>query len=280
MVSNINALLNQALTNRGIRSRVGGAGSFPLRSVPDSGSNKDAGTGNSDTLVLSEPLQALRNIGVDLTNSTCSEAASMFNFNLQYTDEELKNVSTNGSYDSRSQSLKVDFSFCSALSVRDPATGKEHQELFQFDLHMEASLFESVRNDHKVVKEDIMQFARKILGKISKLHAEGKSIDGLVLDSEDLKELASVDGGKLLKSIVLIIDLMRNVDRMQGKNGDHVLLKPEREQTQIDERQEQKEQSFSMSLSVNRISVDSSQTSADAAPTAVAATIESAAPSS
>jgi hypothetical protein len=276
MVSNINALLNQALTNRGIRSRVGGAGSFPQRSVSDSGSNKDAGTGNSDTLVLSEPLQALRNIGVDLTNSTCSEAASMFNFNLQYTDEELKSVSANGSYDSRSQSLKVDFSFCSALSVKDSATGKEHQELFQFDLHMEASLFESVRNDHKVVKEDIMQFARKILGKISKLHAEGKSIDGLVLDSEDLKELASVDGGKLLKSIVLIIDLLRNVDRMQGKNGDHVLLKPKREQMQIDERQELKEQSFSMSLSVHRISVDSTQTSADAAPTVVAAAIESA----
>jgi hypothetical protein len=279
MVANINALLNQALSNCGVRSRVGGTGSFPLRSAADCGLNEDVGAGNGDMLVLSEPLKALRNIGVDLTNSTCSEDASMFSFNLQYAEEELKNVSANGCYDLRSQSLKVDFSFCSALSVRDPATGNVHQEVFQFDFHMEASRFQSVRSDHKVVKEDIMQFARKILGAISKLHAEGKSIDGLVLDGEDLKELASVDGGRFLKSIVLIIDLLRNVDRMLGKNGNHVWLKPEREQARIVERQEQDEQSFSMSLSVRRISVDSAQTCADAAPVAVDAAMESAASS-
>ncbi|MHC1727231.1 MAG: hypothetical protein AB9866_14695 [Syntrophobacteraceae bacterium] len=265
MVANINSLLSQALSNGSGRSLVGGAGSLAvLRSAVNSCRNKATGVGSSDTLALSEPLQALRDIGVDLTNSSFSNAARMFSFNLQYTDEQIKNVSANGYYDYRSQSLQVDFSFCSALSIKDPATGEEHQELFQFDFHMEASQIQTVRGDHKEVKEDILQFARRIFGEISKLHAEGKSIDGLVLDSEDLKELASVDDGRLLKSIVLIIDLLRNVDRMRGQNGDHVLLKPERGTAQIDERQEQREQSFSMSLSVRRLSIDSTQT-ADAA---------------
>ncbi|MEN6440014.1 MAG: hypothetical protein ABFD97_15670 [Syntrophobacter sp.] len=263
MAATINALLNKALNTGCGRSRVENACSLAPRHEAKSHPKKEVRAGNSDTLALSQPYQALRDIGVDLTNSTFREEAQMFNFNLQYTDERLKNVSANGYYDSRSQSLQVDFSFCSALSIKDSATGEEHQELFQFDFHLEASRIQTFQGEHKVVKEDIIHFARKILGTISKLHAEGKSIDGLVLDSEDLKELAAVDDGKLLKSIMLIIDLLRNVDRMRGRNGDHVLLAPERDKTEFDERREQDEQSFSMSLSVRRLSVDSTRTSAN-----------------
>ncbi len=262
MVANINALLNQVLSDNRGGPRVRGAGCRASDSEGSCRLEKKPETGGSDKLALSEPLQSLKDTGIDLAKSTFVEQAGMFNFDLRYTDEQIKNVSANGCYDSRSQSLKVDFSFCSALSVTDASTGQEHQELFQFDFHLEASRIQSVRTEHKVVKEDIIQFARKIVGAISKLHAEGKSVDGLVLDKEDLKELAAVDDGKLLKSIMALISLMHSVNQMLGRNGEHVLLKPERAKTEYDEQQGQDIRSFNMSLSVRRLSVDSVQAGA------------------
>ncbi len=265
MVANVNAQLSRALSAGEGRSRVRETGSLAPRAEGNSCRNKTGGALKADVLALSEPMQVLRYIGLNLTDSSFSEQAMMFSFDLQYTDEQIKNVSANGYYDYRSQSLKVDFSFLAALSVTDPGTGEERRELFQFDFHLEATKVQTVYGDHREVKEDILQFARRIFGEISKLHAQGKSIDGLVLDNEDLKELAAVDDGRVLKSIMLIIDLLRNVDRMIDRNREHVLLKPERGKALIDERREQTEQSFSISLSVKQLSVDSTQTDAAAA---------------
>lgn len=264
MVANVNALLSKTLSAGEGRSRIRETGSLAPRAEGNSCRNRTGGALNADVLALSEPMQALREIGLNFTDSAFSEQAMMFSFDLQYTDEQIKNVSANGYYDYRSQSLQVDFSFLAALSVTDPGTGKERQELFQFDFHLEATKVQTVYGDHREVKEDILQFARRIFGEISKLHAQGKSIDGLALDNEDLKELAAVDDGRVLKSIMLIIDLLRNVDRMTDRNREHVLLKPERGKALIDERREQTEQSFSISLSVKQLSIESAQTDAAA----------------
>ena len=268
MVEGLKALLNEALGFGGGRARVGGTTRLPVSSKADSLPSKGSGATGSDSLILSEPMKSLRDLGVDLEGSTFSESTQMLSFNLQFRDEQIRNLTSNGYYDFRSQSLQVDFSFYSALTVKDEATGEERQELFQFDFHLEASHVQTAWGNERVEKEDILHFARRILGKISKMHAEGKEIDGLALDTEDLKELASVDDGKLLKAIMGIIELMRNVDRLRGKHGDHVLLDLERGKALIREEGEKEERSTGMSLSVRRLSAEEVRTNSAEAPQA------------
>ncbi len=256
IIAGINNLLHQALSYGRGSSQIGGAASLPalLKSVLNPGNIPAA---KSDSLDLSDATKTLKDLGIDIKKNTCTEQAQMFDFNMEFTDEQIKTVNANGSYDYRSQSLKVDFSFFSAMTVTDPETGKESQQLFKFDLHLEASNVQTVSNSQSVEKEDILHFARKILQTIAKLHSEGKSIDGLVLKQEDLRDLSSVDGGKLLKSMVMLIDLMRTTDNMLGRANDHVLLKPERWQSVSTSEQKQESQSISMSLSVQQVSLES-----------------------
>lgn len=206
--------------------------------------------------------------GLDFEGSTIRQNAQMVTFDLRFEDQQIRSATSNGHYDLRSQSMQLDFSFRSALTIQDPESGEERREIFQFDLHLEANQVGADWGDKKVEKEDIMQFARKILKKISKLYAEGKKIDGLVLGEEDMKELGSVDEGRLLKGIVQVIDLMRTIDRFRSRKGDHVLLMPEREKAVVSEQNKLEEQSMSLSLSVRRISVESSQALTSEAPSA------------
>jgi hypothetical protein len=275
MDAGLKALLNRALNFDGSRTRAGSITRLPTQSKAGSSQSKTGGAAKSDSLTLSDPLKSLKDSGIDLDGSTFIDQAQMVSFNLQFKDEQVRSLTSNGYYDLRSQSLQVDFSFSSALTVMDAETGQERQELFQFDFHLEASHVQAAWGEQRVEKEDILHFARKIVGKISKLYAEGKEIDGLDLDSEDLRELGAVDDGKLLKSIMQIIEIMRNVDFLRGKNGDHVWVKPERGKTLVTEEGQQEERSSKMSLSVRRLSVEAEQTSTIETPVAEESPIES-----
>ncbi len=257
IISNINNLLNHVLNYGKGSSQVGVAVPLPARLKSDANPSESIPCAKSDSLNVSDASKILKDLGIDLKDTTYTDQAQMFDLQIEFTDEQIKNVSANGSYDYRSQSLKVDFSFLSAMSVIDPKTGKQSQQLFKFDFHLEASNVQAQTNSQSVEKEDILHFARKILQTIAKLHSEGKSIDGLVLNQEDLKDLSGVDGGKLLKSMVMLIDLMRTTDNMLGKANDHVLLKPERWKSVTASEQSQESQSISMSLSVQQVSLES-----------------------
>jgi hypothetical protein len=100
-------------------------------------------------------------------------------------------------------------------SFKDSATGEERQEPFRFIFHLEAQHSISGSGSSNIQKEDILQFARKLVEKIAELHSEGKEINGLALDSEDLKELEAVNHGRLLKSIMAIIDVL--IENVQSK---------------------------------------------------------------
>jgi hypothetical protein len=260
MIAGLNALLNKTLNYGRDGTGMGGIGRLPARSGAVSRLEGRVASTVSDEVLLSEPLKALRDSGVDLEGSSFIEERQLLSFNLHFQDEQVGNFTSTGYYDLRSQLLQVDFSFQSSLIVKDAATGEERQELFQFDFHLEASRTQAAWGNQRVEKEDILQFARKIFAKILKLHSEGKEIDGLVLDSEDLKDLGSVDDGRLLKSIMQIIQILRNLDRLRGNNGDHTWLTQAREKALIAEEGEKEEQNSSMSLRVRRVSAEVNRT--------------------
>lgn len=207
----------------------------------------------SDLLSLSKSFQLIQQSGLDLERSYVREESQQFNFSFSFQDEHVRNLTTDGFLDARSQVFKMDFSFQSSLKVVDSVTGLEREEIFQFEFHLEAESFQFEEGHGEVRKEDILDFARKILKKISRLRAEGKEIDGLLLDKEDLRDLGAVDGGKLLRRISHLIDLMRSLDGLNDRNGEHELLAPKREKSRVVEEKSCEESSLNFSLSVKRV---------------------------
>ncbi len=195
--------------------------------------NRGAGEGlpKGDLLKLSEPLRLLRQSGLDLERSSLREEAQQLEFSFSFKDEHVRNLTAGGFLDIRSQTLKMDFSFQASLKTLDPVTGEEREELFRFELHLEASAFEVREGRREVRKEDILAFARKLIQKISKMQADGREIDGLMLEGEDLQELGSVDGGRLVKQIGGLIELLQSLRQFSGEKGPHEWLKLERQKS-------------------------------------------------
>jgi len=211
------------------------------------------GEQSGDRLRLSRPLQFLQQSGLDLERSTVREEAQLLDFSFSFQDEHIRNLSTGGVLDVRSQSLKMDFSFQSYVKTVDPVTRQEREELFQFEFHLEASNIQMQEGRDEVKKEDVLEFARKILKKVAQIRAEGTEMDGLVLDREDLKDFGAAENGKLLKQISQLIDLMRSLDRIDGRRGHHELLEAEREKTRVVDESRYEEFKLDFSLSVSRI---------------------------
>lgn len=232
------------------KARVGG-----LKPLIDGllGHGVGEGVPKDDFLKLSEPLRLLRQSGLDLERSSLREESQQLDFSFSFKDEHVRNLTAGGFLDIRSQTLKMDFSFQSSMKTLDPVTGEEREELFRFELHLEASNVQVQEGRREVRKEDILGFAQKILQKISKMRAEGREIDGLALDREDLEDLGAVEGGKLLKQIGQLIELVRSIDRLGGKRGPHEWLKIDRDKDAIQDARQYRALDLSLSLKVSRM---------------------------
>jgi hypothetical protein len=244
------------------RSALGGCGlSAALRKSLESLA-KDRKENDSrlqkDTVSLAKPLITLSKSGLDLEKSRFVQTSQLLSFDLTYQETSVQQLSLQGCYDFHSESLTADFSFVSALSIKDSATGEERQELFRFNFHLEAQHSISRSGSSSIQKEDILQFARKLVEKIAKLHSEGKEIDGLALDSEDLKELGAVNHGHLLKSIMAIIQVLKSVSFLQKREGEHVWVDLDRQKGLVTTQEKQEQESLSFSLTVERVVQESS----------------------
>jgi hypothetical protein len=209
---------------------------------------------DTDQLLLSEALRQLRATGLDLNRSGVVQNESQFNFNLQFEDAHVRTLTSNGFFDAHSQSMKMDLSFRSAVAFVDPETGEERQQLFEFNFRMELSNTTALMDESHVEEEDILQFARKILDKITKLSAEGKQIDGLELEEDDLRDLGAVEDGRLMRGILNLIDLIKTSDQLQHKTGPYATVQTDREKGLRSNRSSQESTLAEYSLSVAQVS--------------------------
>ncbi|MHC1745413.1 MAG: hypothetical protein AB9873_20630 [Syntrophobacteraceae bacterium] len=207
-----------------------------------------------DQLELSEALRQLQATGIDLNRSGVVQSDTQFNFNFQFQNEQVRMLTSNGYFDAQSQSMKMDLSFRSALTVVDPETGEERQELFELNFRMELSNTSIQLGETHAEKEDILEFARKILDKIQKISTEGKQLDGLELSQDDLRDLGGVEDGRLLHSILNLIQLIKTSDQLQHKSGPYAAAHSERPQTRHTDSSSQESFQAEYSLSVARVS--------------------------
>lgn len=215
---------------------------------------------NKDSLIVTKPLQILSQSGLDLLDAQFNTQAGLFRFNFCLEDEKISRFSANGYYNAASRHLSVDMSFRAVLVSQDADTGDERAELFEFDFHLEVTQLDLSSGSARIDKESILEFARKLVTEIARLHGEGKEIDGLILDAEDLRELGEVEEGRLLESIMALIELMRAVERLRSKkNSEHVWISLEREKALVIEESRQESKEVSFSLSVKKVSTEAVQ---------------------
>lgn len=200
------------------------------------GIDKEENTaGVQDQLLLSDALQQLQAAGLDLNRSGVVQSETQFNFNFQFQDDQVRMLTSNGYFDAQSRSLKMDLSFRSSLTIVDPETGEQRQELFELNFRMELSNTTAQLDDIHEEREDILPFARKILDKIQGLSTDGKLLDGLELNKEDLRDLGGVDDGRLLHGILNLIQLIKTSDQLQHKSGPYASANVDRQKSrQID----------------------------------------------
>ena len=213
-------------------------------------------------------------MGLNLGKSSVAGTAEYSEFKLSFDSAQwgMDQVSATGFTHQSGDSMKLKLSFRSALMVADPKTGVLHKELFQFDLSMETNHLQTQSSDSQTVKEDINHFAGRIVNAVGKLAAQGKDIDGLVLDQDDLKELAGLDHGKFLKKLLAIILMLNSLHRMRGQNGEGVILHPVRERSVVNTSSKSESFDSSCSLSVSRVVTD--ETACETASTPTEAPIE------
>lgn len=258
MVPGLNGLMGRFFNPEMNRQFLGADRSGQLLSLKDgpcSACRQQAeGSRRSDSVQLSKPLQTLQKSGLDLEKSVIVESSQAISFNFQFIDEHIQGLTSNGFYDRQSQSLQIDFSFSSALTTIDPNTGEQGQEFFEFEFHLEASQVQTFWGEGEVDKDDILQFARRILDKTSELKNEGKKIDGLKLDERDFNDFKARDHRRLLKGLMRIMNLMRKIERMQEKNAEPWMQQPQRDESaSAAALQLEAEQKFSFSLNVTRL---------------------------
>jgi hypothetical protein len=199
---------------------------------------------------------------VDLSRSQVIEHAEVSNFKIFFEDSETTNLSSSGYYNARTQQLNVDFSFQAQIMVVDE-NENVRKDTFQFDLHLETDRVTTRWANSAVHKEDIYEFALGIVNKIARFQSQGKEIDGLILTEEDFRDLASLDGGRILEKVVDLLYLLKQINRLNHQDRERVILAPEREKAVMTQKGCYSAESIRFSLEVHKTSQYTAGTDAE-----------------
>jgi len=95
--------------------------------------------------------------------------------------------------------------------------------------------FHSVTGNIHTHKEDIYSFLRRIVETIADFAAsKDKEIVDLFLDSDDIEEIAGLDGGKILKDIAALIGIIYMTNQILNRDKEDIALYiPRKKQTLV-----------------------------------------------
>ena len=207
-----------------------------------------------DTASLSRWGEALSRSGLDLENSTLSRSQEQFSFQLDYSSEKFTSLSAQGLYARSSRELNLSFSYSFQQEVM--VDGKSYMKSFEANFSFTARHVEETSISPYSKKEDIMDLVNRMLESIRDISKDDdKKLIGVLLDKEDVRDLAAVEDGKLLKEIESLVRMVilhsRMMEFMKGESeGDGGVLYPKRQVEEgIDmEHQEMSIENFQMEI--------------------------------
>jgi len=205
---------------------------------------------NTDQLEVSSLAQELANhtlpFQIDLEKF---QSNNIINFSYQSTVKAGEFLSLSGSVrEEKYISLHIEYEQFESSSNGASMAGK------RFILDFEGSFNHQISTSSFLQKEDILTFLQKIIKRIQDTSMENRSsVISLVFDNGDLREIAGIKKGEILKMLYQFIESLNMLVRMRqqyekDKDLDILVLNPkrnEREGTMTTE-----EQNASLSLTV------------------------------
>ncbi len=195
--------------------------------------DKNVSANSLDKVNISSLSQFFSSQGMDVSNSTSSTSDSTMDFHLIFESESTERLTADGYFSEKTRKLEISFAYQFQQEIFNNGIKELHTFEANFSLKIENMEKVSITPFEK--KEDIMDFAIKLIRKIiGVIGDDEKLLAGVIFDQEDLEELGKIDDGKLLEMIQQLIQMAMFLAKMrqiieENEEPEKVFLNPIRE---------------------------------------------------
>jgi hypothetical protein len=198
------------------------------------------------------PLAFAAASGLNVAGSSRKVTEEGVEFNFSYEDKRFRSIGASGFMDARSQKLTADFTFELNESVITP--GASGNRTFRFQMHLEIQIDSMTQASVRTEKEPLPDFIVRIVKTIGDFaRSKNKQISALILDKEDLAELASYEKGKILKDIIALIGIIVDTNRMLDRGKENVALYVKRGKSVMLDVSRQEDKGLTFDLRIDEI---------------------------
>jgi len=186
---------------------------------------------------LSPLAAAIATAGLD-TSCSCvrqSQAGAQLEFSLAFASQRLGQLKARGVYVAESEEMHLSLSF--TFERQTVVEGRSERCIYQVQLNLSATNVRATSLDAFEEKEDISQLVRRLVDDLIEVACkENTRLAGVIIDHEDLLELASRDRGRILDALAALIQVVIHYTHMfkalsEGKAVQDVILTPQRQKT-------------------------------------------------
>jgi hypothetical protein len=164
-------------------------------------------------------------------------------------------VNAKGYYSSKERNLSLRLKFFLEKILYE--NGQEKKQKFEIEFSINYSGLEINSAERKIEKEDIYKFLNRIMKDLVKvLNDDEKNIAGIIFDKEDLHDLLQIgdkEVGKFLNEIILLIQTLAKIKKLNNPGAENLLFSPKRNRSEIIETNQTKQSSIQIEMSVNKI---------------------------
>lgn len=233
------------------------------KNIESENSNKNS---QKDSLVLSQLAKGLSQFPFDLSSSTASVKDDTINFDINYSDDSVLNMSASGFYSLRERKMESKFSFVYQKEVTEGDITKTKQ--YAVDITTSYTIKNEVSKQTNKSKETIMDFMKRIVDRVIEISKDDKKIlTGIAFEDEDLKDIMSQGEGdakigKSIKELIYMILSFAMIKEMQNKDKDaeHLLLTPKRKVEEVTQLDKNDSEDYQMNLNIKEIMEEQKET--------------------
>lgn len=216
--------------------------------IPDIRKEVSEVTGDKKTISK----DALNLKDIDLENSSITYSQQHIGFNFVFNGVTQTYFEVNGFV--RRTEKTLEFNFLYSFQKEVVEDGKPVVKDFELNLTMKASFEETISHERKFEKEEILKFIQRIVNEIFEtFNDESKSLRGVIIKEDDLKEITKIGKGDLAGLLQSLLSAVFSFVRYKESNNSSiqkkgVVLQPERETTEIKKYAIKKIESFTVEI--------------------------------
>lgn len=182
-------------------------------------SSGNAQVETSDYASISSESRLFYESGLDIKNSNAEFFGESLAFNLSFNLEDSAKLTANGIYFSSKKTLNISLQYQFEQIVQKD--GKTEKKKYQLEFIYNSELSKKRSAEANIKKEDITDFVRRLVDKIlSTAKDKQKSVGGVSLNEEDLKDILAIEDEKVRETLISIINMAMAIARFKDKQED------------------------------------------------------------